>query len=180
IRTRPHHRKTCSQCGAMGHTIRKCPIRPPLVIGNLNNIRKSVKKYFENPSLNLRSCQCCGKISHTQRNCYRRANCISNAQLNEVKKKIDKFKNQYKMNVSRILKIPRRPRIPNYIAACGCCDNENYNHNDLQPIPPNIGIGLQLTPKQPPSISSRPPSPILPRPENNGNNENNNIFHNGM
>ncbi|CAG8837072.1 2427_t:CDS:1, partial [Cetraspora pellucida] len=29
-------------------------------------------------------------------------------------------------------KIPRRSRIPNYIAACGCCGNENHNHYDPQ------------------------------------------------
>ncbi|CAG8833866.1 14538_t:CDS:1, partial [Cetraspora pellucida] len=67
-------------------------------VANVNNIKKSVKKYFDSRTLNLRICHCCGEIGHTGRNCpIRRANnlCISFRQLSEIKKDINEFKKHY-------------------------------------------------------------------------------------
>ncbi|CAG8823382.1 9686_t:CDS:2, partial [Cetraspora pellucida] len=216
IRKRPAKGKICSHCGAMGHNRLHCPIQlAGANVANVNNIKKSVKKYFDSRKLNLRMCRCCGEIGHTGRNCPTiRANnlCIPLRQLSEIKKGINEFKKHYGINnrlvpqfmLPQNFLIPKRPRIPNYIAACGCCGNENHNRYDPQcpfqnglvqpclnprliksirelrlwyvennrPVPPNIGVGLNPLPKQPPPIPPRPP-PIPPRPGNNGNGNNN-------
>ncbi|CAG8830307.1 4991_t:CDS:2, partial [Cetraspora pellucida] len=164
IRKRPTKGKLCQHCGAMGHRNRNCPIRAANVaVRNLNNIKKSVKKYFDNPTLNIRSCYCCGEIGHNRRSCpINRANrgyCIFREHRKTIKKGINEFRKYYginrklfvnipyqqqymnipqqsfifyNQNIPKIPKIPRRLRIPNYIAACGCCGNENHNRYDPQ------------------------------------------------
>ncbi|CAG8577307.1 4054_t:CDS:2 [Cetraspora pellucida] len=145
VRTRPALGRACGRCGALGHTSRRCPHRAPRVVANVDRIRKSVKKYFENPTLKLSVCSCCGVIGHSQRHCQvynaggagvGAANCIAAAQLNTIKEgyvPVSQYVPQpyfFINNVPKTPRIPRRPRIPNYIAACGCCGQENHNHND--------------------------------------------------
>ncbi|CAG8784661.1 9697_t:CDS:2 [Cetraspora pellucida] len=88
VRKRPSEGRACSHCGALGHTNRMCFLRRfAHNVVNVVGIRKSVKKYFENPKSRLTFCSCCGKIGHNRRSCrvYGRgagaANCITQNHL---------------------------------------------------------------------------------------------------
>ncbi|CAG8652014.1 6037_t:CDS:2, partial [Dentiscutata heterogama] len=101
------------------------------------------------PYYPLRMCGWCGAIGHSSKNCNIRKSGrlrVDNNHKRALIQGLNKFKNiivlpnvwfdiEYRpyyqpYRPRQIPYRPRRRRIPNYIAACGCCGNENHARND--------------------------------------------------
>lgn len=119
IKMIPYLGKICSICGSMGHRHNPRRNNPCPLYGNranhvfVNDIKKSARKFFDDPNVFMSFCSCCGEIGHNKRFCkilhppgaVRNAglrNCMADMQKSAVKKGIRNFKEKYYMITKRI------------------------------------------------------------------------------